>query len=97
MKLHRSINEAAVPLLMYTEKRPDFIKRNTYRTEKNVRKASQGPRMETKIIQNGLELWWTLKRKDKIDSGPKSKNRRTRERRENHFSRKNLVTSQQAP
>lgn len=53
--------------------------------------------METKIIQNGLELWWTLKRKDENDSGHESKNRRTREKRENHFSRKSLVTSQQAP
>lgn len=36
MKLHRSINEAAVPLLMYMEKRADFVKSNTYGTEKNV-------------------------------------------------------------
>lgn len=60
MKLQRGINEAAVSFLMYMEKRSDYIKSNMYRTEKNIEKASQG----TRIKLNGVELWWTPKRKD---------------------------------
>lgn len=69
MKLQGSLIEGDAPFLMYMEKRSDFIKSNMYRTEKNVGKAFQGAGMEAKVIQNGSELWWTLKRKDQNESG----------------------------
>lgn len=78
MKLQRGINEAAVPFLMHMEKRSHFIESNMYRTEKNIEKASQGTSIETRIKWNGVELWWTPKRKDQNNTEYQSKTKRTR-------------------